>query len=110
MLAWRSRSTAARTRRTLWPVSWSTVTWSPVLSGVGRKRLTLLFVYRPLSEIDGILADARRMGVRTIWRQPNIANNDRDAVAWRAGVEAVGLAYLDTPDIVEVAQELGRSS
>lgn len=28
----------------------------------------LLYVYRPLSEIDAILTDARRMGVRTIWR------------------------------------------
>lgn len=70
----------------------------------------LLLVYRPLSEIDGILADARRMGVRTIWRQPDIKGDDRDAAAWRARVEAVGLAYLDTPDIVEVAQELGRTS
>jgi len=70
----------------------------------------LLFIYRPLSEIDGILADARRMGVRTIWRQPNIEGEDRDAVAWRAGVEAAGLAYLDAPNIVELAQELGRTS
>jgi len=79
---------------------------------VGRRpeAADLLFVYRPLSEIDGILADARRMGVRTIWRQPNIEGEDRDAVAWRAGVEAAGLAYLDAPDIVELAQELGRTS
>lgn len=79
---------------------------------VGRRpeAADLLFVYRPLSEIDGILADARRMGVRTIWRQPNIEGEDRDAVAWRAGVEAAGLAYLDAPNIVELAQELGCTS
>ena len=70
----------------------------------------LLFVYRPLPEIDAILADARRMGVRTIWRQADVQREDYDAVAWRAGVEAAGLAYLDTPDIVEVAQELCRTA
>lgn len=70
----------------------------------------LLLVYRPLSEIDGILADAQRMGVRTIWRQPDVDGDDRDAAAWRARVEAAGLAYLDTPDVIEVARELGRSS
>ena len=68
----------------------------------------LLFVYRPLTEIDGILADARRMGVRTIWRQPD--GDDRDAVAWRARVEAADMAYVDTPDIVEVARKLARMS
>lgn len=70
----------------------------------------LLFVYRPLSEIDGILADARRMGVRTIWRQPNPEGEDHDAAAWRAGVEAAGLAYLDAPNIVEIVQELHHTS
>lgn len=79
---------------------------------VGRRPETadLLFVYRPLSEIDGILADARRMGVHTIWRQPNVEGEDHDGAAWRAGVEAAGMAYLDAPDIVEVARELGRTS
>lgn len=70
----------------------------------------LLVVHRPLSEIDGIVADARRMGVRTIWRLPAIDAGDPDATAWRDGVTAAGLAYLDTPDIVEVAQELGHRS
>lgn len=68
----------------------------------------LLFVYRPLTEIDGILTDARRMGVRTIWRQPDLNGDDHDAVAWRTRVEAANMAYVDTSDIVEVAQELAR--
>ena len=35
-------------------------------------RADLLYVYRPLAEIDGILTDAQRLGVRTIWRQPDV--------------------------------------
>lgn len=83
-----------------------------VSRGVGRwpEAADLLLVYRPLTEIDSIIADARRMGVLTIWRQTDIDGDDGDAPAWRAGVEAAGLAYLDTPDIVEVVRELGRTS
>jgi len=66
----------------------------------------LLYVYRPLAEIDGILTDARRMGVRTIWRQPDVVGPDPDAEAWRSRVEAAGFAYLDAPDIADVARLL----
>ena len=66
----------------------------------------LLYVYRPLAEIDGIQTDARRMGVRTIWRQPDVVGPDPDAEAWRSRVEAAGFAYLDAPDIADVARLL----
>jgi hypothetical protein len=66
----------------------------------------LLYVYRPLAELDGILTDARRMGVRTIWRQPDAGGPDPDADAWRSRVEAAGFAYLDAPDIADVARLL----
>lgn len=67
----------------------------------------LLYVYRPLAEIDGILSEARRMEVRTIWRQPDVAvRPDPDADAWRSRVEAAGFDYLDSPDIADVARLL----
>lgn len=67
----------------------------------------LLYVYRPLAEIDGILADANRLGVRTIWRQPDVGTEaDPDAAQWRARVEAAGLAYRDAPAINDVARLL----
>ena len=66
----------------------------------------LLYVYRPLAEIDGILADARRLGVRAIWRQPDVGGPDPDADTWRSRVEAAGFGYLDTPDIADVARLL----
>lgn len=66
----------------------------------------LLYVYRPLAEVDSILSDARRMDVRTIWRQPDVVGPDPDAEAWRSRVEAAGFAYLDAPDIADVARLL----
>lgn len=67
----------------------------------------LLYVYRPLAEIDGILADAGRLGVRTIWRQPDIGGGpDPDADAWRTRVEAAGIVYVDAPPINDVARLL----
>ena len=70
-------------------------------------RADLLYVYRPLAEIDGILADAQRMGVRTIWRQPDDGGGpDPDADAWRTKVEAAGITYRDAPAINDVARLL----
>ena len=67
----------------------------------------LLYVYRPLAEIDGILTDAQLLGVRTIWRQPDVVGGpDPDADAWRSQVEAAGLSYLDAPPINDVARLL----
>lgn len=67
----------------------------------------LLYVYRPLAEIDGILADAQRLGVRTIWRQSEVGTGaDPDARQWRDRVEAAGFTYLDAPAINDVARLL----
>ncbi|HYI52914.1 MAG TPA: hypothetical protein VEX57_03040 [Microlunatus sp.] len=67
----------------------------------------LLYVYRPLAELDGILADARRLGVRTIWRQPEaVAGTDPEAGEWRSRVEAAGFTYRDEPAINDVARLL----
>lgn len=68
----------------------------------------LLYVYRPFTEIDGILAEAGRLGVETIWRQPDVAGSDPDAGAWRDRVEAAGFAYVEGT-IADVAQEITSS-
>lgn len=68
-------------------------------------RADLLYVYRPFSEIDGILAEARRLGVETIWRQPVVAGPDPDATAWRDRVEAAGFSYVEGT-IADVAREI----
>lgn len=71
-------------------------------------RADLLYVYRPFSEIDGILAEAGRLGVETIWRQPDKAEPDPDAHTWRERVEAAGFGYVEGT-IADVAQELADS-
>lgn len=67
----------------------------------------LFYTYRPLAEIDAIVSEAQRLGVSTLWRQPDLSGeDDADAEAWREQVEAAGLTYLDAPPIDEVAGEI----
>ncbi len=68
----------------------------------------LLYVYRPFTEIDGILTEAGRLGVATIWRQPEPGGPDADAAAWRERVEGAGFAYVEGP-IADVAEEIATS-
>ena len=77
---------------------------------VGRypDRADVLYVYRPLAEIDGIISEARRLGAHTVWRQPVIGSADPDSAEWRRRIENAGLAYVDDPAIAEVAAMLQR--
>ena len=77
-------------------------------TAVGRRpdSADLLSVYRPPSEIQGVIAEAVRLGVRAVWRQPAEDEAADTPPRWRAAVEAAGLDYLDTPPIADVAKEL----
>ena len=67
----------------------------------------LLCTYRPLNELDAIIAEAHRLGARTIWRQRDPgARTDPDADTWRRRVRQAGLDYVDTPPIAEAARAL----
>src|SRR5689334_1651921 len=69
----------------------------------------LLCTYRPLDELDAIIAEARRLGARTVWRQyaPGMdAALDPNADTWRHRITQAGLDYVDTPQITEAAQAL----
>jgi hypothetical protein len=69
----------------------------------------LLSVYRPPTEISGVVAEAVRLGVSAVWRQP-AADEPADVSArWRSAVEAAGLEYLDSPPIAGVASGLAAS-
>lgn len=70
----------------------------------------LLYTYRPLAEIDGIISEAQRLGVTALWRQPPVdQDEDPDRDAWRARTEAAGLTYVDDPGIVVVAHKITPS-
>jgi predicted CoA-binding protein len=69
-------------------------------------RADVLYVFRPLSEIDGIIAEARRLGVTTVWRQPADGASADESAEWRRMVESAGLEYVDGTAIDEVAARL----
>jgi len=67
----------------------------------------LFSTYRPLAEIDTVIAAAQRLGVSALWRQsPADTDDDPDRDVWRAHAQAAGLTYLDSPPIEEIAREL----
>ncbi len=69
----------------------------------------LLCTYRPRDELDSIIAEARRLGARTVWRQLGPGEQvAADSDLWRERIERAGLTYVDTPPIAEVARALGR--
>lgn len=69
----------------------------------------LFYTYRPLAEIDAIIEEAQRLGVSTIWRQPEVDSDDVDADVWKAHAKAAGLTYVDSPTIDEAARALTES-
>ena len=68
----------------------------------------LLYVYRPLAEIDGILTDARAAGRAHDLAPARRRSADpiRTPTRGAARVEAAGLTYLDAPPINDVARLL----
>ena len=71
-------------------------------------RADVLFVYRPISEVDAIIIEAQRLGAHTVWRHPAPGSTDTDSVEWRRRIEGAGLVYVDAPAINEVASRLKR--
>jgi sugar phosphate isomerase/epimerase len=77
----------------------------------------LLYSYRPLSELPGIIATAKELGAKTIWYQSGLnATGGKDPKGcWvpegelqiaRRLVEAAGLRLTTEPHIAEVARRL----
>lgn len=72
----------------------------------------ILYAHRPLTELDGIVEQARSLGAKAIWlqsgRDPTGAADptgtwlsEEDSRRARATVEGAGLAYVDSPHIVD---------
>jgi predicted CoA-binding protein len=62
---------------------------------------SLVYAYRPLSELPGIVATARSLGAKAIWTQFEAAE---ELAAARSLVESAGLIHVNDPDIVDAAQ------
>lgn len=81
------------------------------------ERADLIYSYRPLSELPGIIATAKRLGAKTIWHQSGfVAAGRKDAKGCWVGeneftlarnlVETAGVAFITEPYIGDVAREL----
>jgi hypothetical protein len=78
----------------------------------------LVYVYRPVSELPGVIAIAQAAGAFAVWRQSGLDEAGRpdpkgcgpapDADAARALVEAAGLVYLDAPYLGEAARQFAN--
>ena len=86
-------------------------------TGGAPKHVDLIYSYRPLSELPGIIASAKELGAGTIWSQSGLnADGKKDPRGcWfpeselrvaRGMVEAAGLTLIVEPYIGDVAREL----
>ncbi len=84
--------------------------------GLEPERVDLVYSYRPLSELAGIVDTAKRLGARAIWYQSGFAaGGAKDAKGcWEKGevltgarelVEEAGLRFVSEPYIGDVARE-----
>jgi sugar phosphate isomerase/epimerase len=87
------------------------------LTGCPPERADLIYSYRPLSELPGIIATAKELGAKTIWSQSgvNVTRGKDPRGCWVADeqltltrnlVEAAGLRFIAEPHIGEVARKL----
>jgi uncharacterized protein len=78
----------------------------------------LVYSYRPVGELPGIVALARRLGARAVWLQSGMASDGTKAPdgcwmdqassqAARAVVESAGLAYIEAPYIADEVRSRG---
>jgi predicted CoA-binding protein len=78
----------------------------------------LVYSYRPIGELPGIVALAQQLGARTVWVQSGMASDGTkapngcwmDQTASRAAreiVESAGLTYLEAPYIADEVRSRG---
>ena len=78
----------------------------------------LVYSYRPIEELPGIVALAQRLGARAVWVQSGVASDGTkapngcwmDQAASRAAreiVESAGLAYIEAPSIADEVRSRG---
>jgi predicted CoA-binding protein len=87
---------------TMRTVEGSEVVARPV--GETPEHVDLVYVYRPQSELPGILEIAKQLGARSIWRVPGLPEEESRQA--RELVEATGLSYVDEVDIVDAVRSL----
>lgn len=90
-----------------------------VSSSIGRppEHADLIYSFRPLSELPGIVSIARQVGAMAVWQQSGRTStgaedrsgywmSEADSHAARALVEAAGLRYVDAAYIADTARRI----
>jgi CTP:molybdopterin cytidylyltransferase MocA/predicted CoA-binding protein len=70
-------------------------------------RIDIVYAHRPLAELEGIVAQAQRLGARAVWLQSGI-DRPYEAEESRRIVEAAGLAYFGDESIADTARQINR--
>jgi len=81
-------------------------------AGKAPEHVDLVYAFRPVAELPGIVDQARALGARAIWRQSGFASDGakNPVGVWaspeesrqaRAIAEAAGLAYIEAPYILD---------
>jgi predicted CoA-binding protein len=87
-------------------------------TGEAPATVDLVYSYRPVEELPGIVAMAQRLRARAVWLQSGVASDGTKAPdgcwmdqassrAARAVVESAGLAYIDAPYIADEVRSRG---
>jgi predicted CoA-binding protein len=87
-------------------------------TGEAPASVDLVYSYRPVEELPGIVAMAQRLGARAVWLQSGMASDGTKAPdgcwmdqaasqAARAVVESAGLAYIEAPYIADEVRSQG---
>lgn len=67
-------------------------------------QIDLVYAYRPLDELPGIVALARQLGAFAVWRQTGLS--EEESADSRRIVISAGLTYVDDTEITEAARGL----
>ena len=65
----------------------------------------LVYSYRPIDELPGIVEEAARLGAKAVWTQYDTEPSDDERARARAIVEAAGLAHVDAPLLLDAVAD-----
>ena len=85
--------------------------------GAAPRHADLVYSYRPIGELPGIVASARKIGATAVWWQSGLASSgtsdpkgcwvaDDDSRQARQIVESAGLDYLEQPYIADAVRRI----
>jgi len=85
--------------------------------GAAPRQADLVYSYRPIGELPGIVSSARKMGATAVWRQSGLASSgtsdpkgcwvaETESRQARQIVESAGLDYIEQPYIADAVRRI----